>query len=92
VRPALECCAQCWAPHYKRDTDILERVQQTATKMIKGLDHLSYEKRLRVLGMFSLEKTRLRGDLVNMYTYLQGGRKKTEPGLLGDAQCQGQRP
>jgi len=69
VRPYMQCCIQFWASQYKRGAVILERVQQRATKMTKGLDHLSYEGRMRAVGLFSLEKRTLRGDLIN------GGRE-----------------
>ncbi|GAB0180294.1 triadin [Grus japonensis] len=82
VRPHLEYCVQLWGPQYRRDMELLERVQRRAMKLIRGLEHLSYEDRQRELGLFSLEKTRLQEDLIVAFQYLKGAYRKAGEGLF----------
>jgi len=55
--------------------------------MTKGLEHLLYEERLSNLGLFSLGKRRLRGDLMNIYKYLKGGRRQMDEARLFSVVC-----
>ena len=70
---------------YRRDVDPLECVQRRTTKMIQGMKHLPYEDRLRELGLFSLEKRRLQGDVIAALENLKGAYRKAGEGLFRGA-------
>ena len=72
VRPHFEYANVVWAPHYKGDQQLVEKVQRRATKMIPNFRNLSYDLRLRHLNLPSLHHRRRRGDMVMAYNIMTG--------------------
>jgi ribonuclease P/MRP protein subunit RPP40 len=91
VRPHLEYCVQAWSPHLRKDIELIERVQHRATKMIHGFAKYSYEKRLAILGMTTLETRRVRGDIIEVFKILKGFDEVNSSKFfeLADTRCRG---
>ncbi len=70
IRPHLEYAVQFWLPHHAKDITKLEAVQRRSTKMIPSLRNESFEERLARLNLFSLEKCRLQGKLIECFKIL----------------------
>lgn len=64
-----------WVPQFKKDVEKQERSIQRADEMLSGLQHLTCENMLKKLGLVSLSKKKIRGDLIRIYNYLKGSGK-----------------
>ncbi|KAJ7420071.1 hypothetical protein WISP_50149 [Willisornis vidua] len=78
----LEYCIQVWGPQHKMDVDRIEQVQKRAMKLIRVLEHLSYEDWLREFWLFSLEEIGLWRQHIAPFQYLKGGYKRAGEGLF----------
>ena len=74
MKPHMEYFIQLWSPQYRKNFDLFEHIQRWSAKMIRGVEHLCYEERLRELGLFSLEKRRLWEDLIAAFQCLKEDR------------------
>ena len=72
VRPHLEYASPAWSPYMKKDIKCLENIQRRATKLVNEIKNLSYEDRLKKLGLTTLEERRVRGDLIQYYKCING--------------------
>jgi len=72
VRAHVEYCVSAWSPYYKKDKELLEKVQRRFSKMINNMEGLSYEERLRRLNLWTLEERRNRQDLMKVFKISQG--------------------
>lgn len=58
---------------YKKDMNLLEWVQRSATEMVQGVEPLFYDRKMRELWKSSLEKRRFQADLIVAFQYLKEG-------------------
>ena len=75
----LEYCVQVWSPYKQGDIDLIEKVQERATRLVPGLRGKSYEDRLEKLGLIRLVERRFRGDMIETHKIMsdrEGVRKE----------------
>ena len=72
VRPLLEYCVQVWSPYKKKHIKLLEGVQRRATKLVPQISEMTYEERLKALGLTKLVDRRVRGDMIETYKIISG--------------------
>ena len=80
VRHHLDYGQCVWAPHLMKHINMIERVQERATKLVNGYASMDYDERLKNLGLTTLRFRRLRGDLIEMYKHFNTHDKEALTG------------
>lgn len=75
-------CIQLWNLQHRKDNHLLQQIQRSRDKFIRGVEELSYEERLKKLGLFSLKKRWLHGDLIAAFHYMKGANRKDGRGTF----------
>ncbi len=70
---------QACSPNLVANANYLEQIQRLVMRLVKGFRRLSYEERLRRLGLHSLRRRRLRGDFIVVYKMFSGGLDRNIP-------------
>jgi hypothetical protein len=81
VRPILEYVSVIWSPYLIKDIKLIEAVQKRFTKRLPNLNRVTYEERLKILGLQSLELRRLQNDLIIVYK-IHFDKMDVEPNFL----------
>ncbi|MPC10806.1 hypothetical protein E2C01_003447 [Portunus trituberculatus] len=82
IHPKLEYTAVVWSPSSIKDIRTLEQIQKIVTKMVPELKDLTYEERLKEIGLPTLQDRREKGDLITMYKIVNGIEKIDKEDLV----------
>ena len=69
VRPHLEYAQSVWAPYLMKYINIIERVQERATRLVDGFREIEYAERLRLLNLPTMTHRRARGDMIEIWKH-----------------------
>ena len=75
VRPILESSVSAWSPWERRDIDAMEKIQRRATRMVPTIAGNDYDTRLKMCRLTTLERRRIRGDMIEVFKMLNGHTK-----------------
>ena len=75
IRPFIEFAGSVWSTSINPDIHALEKIQHRATKLVPSISKKSYEERLKIFNLTTLEKRRIRGDLIQIFKIKLGLEK-----------------